>query len=586
MFYIGTNILRKREALMLRLLPALIVFFAFVGVTIMSWTAARKSVRDEQYAILRQQNNDVVDSITQRMSAYEDILRGGVALFQASEQVTREEWQHYFESFAIEERYPGIHGVGYTVMLEPEDKAAHEAEIRSQGYPDYRIRPDTARDKYSSIVYIEPLSRSNQEAIGFDMYSEPTRRAAMDKARQTGAPALSGVVRLVQENVETTEQPGFLMYVPLYSTKSIPPTEDARAASLHGYVYAPFRAHDFVNQSIHNILPHYEFEIVNLDPDGREHLYASKNYTSMVKQPDAQGQVRTIQLAGATWEVHGIATPQVVNSSTRARLASILGGGLLLSLLIASFLYMVLTNRSNALARKEERTVQDAKEELLALASHQLRTPATGVKQYIGILREGFAGKLSSEQRKMLDKAYESNERQLATINDMLVVARADASQLKIYPKSIILNELVRSIMDERTNIIFARNQTLKTDIPTKPLRIKADKQYLRMAIENIISNASKYTKSGGQISIKLKENGSYVLIVIRDSGVGVARKDYPLLFKKFSRIPNELTDQVVGSGIGLYLAKKIVELHDGKIEFNSADIRGSVVTISLPKDK
>ena len=227
---------------------------------------------------------------------------------------------------------------------------------------------------------------------------------------------------------------------------------------------------------------------------------------------------------------------------------------------------------------------ENAKDDFLALASHQLRTPATGVKQYVGMLIEGLAGPLTDLQQKLLTKAYESNERQLSIINEMLFVARADSDQIKIQDDEINIGLLLQDIVEEQQVAFKNKNQICKLKIPNTTICMFGDEQYIRMAIENVVSNATKYTQAGGKIDITLKENTQYIILEFNDTGVGVADEDKVLLFKKFSRIHNDLSATVSGSGLGLYLVRKVVELHNGSVTFDSKVGEGSKVKITLPK--
>ncbi len=199
------------------------------------------------------------------------------------------------------------------------------------------------------------------------------------------------------------------------------------------------------------------------------------------------------------------------------------------------------------------------------------------------MLQEGYAGELNDKQKTYLEKAQQSNERQLGTINEMLMVARADAGHLEIQKSNFDLNKLVEDVISEQLFDINARSQTIKSYVPKDHINLNADERFMRMAIENVISNATKYTPNGGEITVTLLRKKSKIHIAVRDTGVGVAKADAPLLFQKFSRIPNELTSKVGGSGIGLYLAQKIVRAHDGEIVFDSRTDQGSVFTIILP---
>ena len=229
-------------------------------------------------------------------------------------------------------------------------------------------------------------------------------------------------------------------------------------------------------------------------------------------------------------------------------------------------------------------TPQEAKDDFLALASHQLRTPATGVKQYIGMLKEGLAGPMSDLQIKLINKAYESNERQLNIINEMLFVARADSGQIKIQENLINLNGLLQDIVDEQQVIFTSKKQKRKIDLPERNVFLVGDIQYLRMALENLISNASKYTPDGGRVEVSLSDSTDEIIIQVYDTGVGVDKEDEGLLFKKFARISNKLSSEVSGTGLGLYLVKKVIEAHHGRIEFHSKIGVGSKVKVIMPK--
>ncbi|HRX71172.1 MAG: CHASE domain-containing protein [Gammaproteobacteria bacterium] len=179
------------------------------------------------------------------MIEYETVLQGGLGLFAASENVTREEWRTYVSKLKIDRYYPGIQGIGFSLVVPSQDKAAHIQQIRAQGFPDYTLYPEDEREIYTAIIYLEPFAGRNLRAFGYDMFSEPVRRSAMEKARDTGEPALSGIVTLVQETNQDTQR-GFLLYIPLYRNGAPTQTIEQRRANLRGYVYSPFRVRDLM----------------------------------------------------------------------------------------------------------------------------------------------------------------------------------------------------------------------------------------------------------------------------------------------------------------------------------------------------
>jgi two-component system sensor histidine kinase/response regulator len=225
-----------------------------------------------------------------------------------------------------------------------------------------------------------------------------------------------------------------------------------------------------------------------------------------------------------------------------------------------------------------------AKDEFISLASHQLRTPATGVKQYLGMVLEGFVGELSESQQAVLQKANESNERQLRIVSDLLKVAQVDAGKVRLRKSDVDVAGLIRDVVKEQRKTFDGRRQTVLFEPEYDNLHLYFDRDTIRMVLENLIDNASKYSGEDKTVTITLRENDEEVQITIIDEGVGIKLEDQGRLFEKFSRIDNPLSTLVGGTGLGLYWAKKIVDLHNGKVTFESAIGKGTAFTIHLPK--
>jgi CHASE1-domain containing sensor protein len=178
-----------------------------------------------------------------RIDAHAQILRSAVALFNASEDVTREQWHAFTSQQNVEQHLPGIQGLGFSKVIPRERLAQHTQEIRSQGFPDYNVKPAGDREFYTSIVYIEPFTNRNLRAFGYDMFTEPVRRMAMERARDQDTAALSGKVILVQE-IDKNVQAGSLMYVPVYRKGMPTETIAQRRDAIQGWVYSPYRMSD------------------------------------------------------------------------------------------------------------------------------------------------------------------------------------------------------------------------------------------------------------------------------------------------------------------------------------------------------
>jgi signal transduction histidine kinase len=235
------------------------------------------------------------------------------------------------------------------------------------------------------------------------------------------------------------------------------------------------------------------------------------------------------------------------------------------------------------LAAQKERDIELAKDELLSLASHQLRTPATGVKQYVGMVLQGFAGKVPPQQKKLLEKAYASNDRQLQSINEILHLAKISAGHIVLARQNVNITAMIKDVVQEQQQDINSAKHSVKLSLGRKPVWLHVDPHMLRMATENILSNAIKYTPQNGKISVQMRTTDNDVEIRVKDSGIGIREEDFPKLFKQFSRLPNAVSQQTSGTGVGLYLAKYLVESHNGSIDVTSEQHKGSTFIIRLP---
>jgi len=227
-------------------------------------------------------------SIQTRLENYVHLLRSGTGLIYSSETVTREEWHRFVEIINPEKYYPGLQGIGFSLMLQEGEEASLRSRLNAEGFTPYTLKE--GEKLQSAIVYLEPLNERNTNAIGYDMYSEPTRRAAMDYAAATGEMSMSSKVTLVQE-IDENIQAGFLIYLPIFT-----PSQDLNTTKkLYGYVYSPIRAGDFFN-SIRLRHERLLFDIY----DDKELLYASRIKKGFEPR---YHYTRTLTVGGRTWSV-------------------------------------------------------------------------------------------------------------------------------------------------------------------------------------------------------------------------------------------------------------------------------------------
>jgi PAS domain S-box-containing protein len=230
----------------------------------------------------------------------------------------------------------------------------------------------------------------------------------------------------------------------------------------------------------------------------------------------------------------------------------------------------------------EEHQLDIAKDEFVSLASHQLRTPATGVMTILSMLASGNFGPLTPLQLKYVQAAARTNDRQLEIIEDLLNVARVDAGKMELEPEYTNLVTLVQEVAADSMPAVEKRNQLVRLTLPTQ-LMAYLDISRLKMVVDNLISNASKYSPPGTTIEVSLHTSEAHVVLSVRDQGVGISTEDIAKLGTKFTRLDNDLSLNAGGSGLGLFLVKSIIELHHGELMVDSVPGKGSTFAVALP---
>ncbi|RRV32114.1 response regulator [Pseudomonas sp. o96-267] len=335
-----------------------------LGTTLLAWDGLRQSQSASATRQLELLADEISAAIVQRMHDQESILLGAAALLDASEAVSRDDWRTYARRLNLEERYPGIQGLGFSQVLPAEQLHTFETEMRAEGYPNFRVRPLGERTLYSAIRYIEPFAGRNLVAFGFDMLSEPVRQAAMLSAARSGQSRLSGRVTLVQET-HGKVQPGLLLYTPVYRHGQPLDTPEQRLAALRGFAYSPYRAHDLMHGILGARQRELEFELYAGPDTGAADLLYSSSGNALDRAADTQ---RELELFGQRWYLNFHYAPGFLDGVHRGE-GSLLALGVCISLLLF-FLISSLSLRREQVQQLAERITEQLhrSEERLALA--------------------------------------------------------------------------------------------------------------------------------------------------------------------------------------------------------------------------
>ena len=262
------------------------------------WYAYKHYDQEEKFhAELK--SKEVLTLIKNRIVTYEQVLRSGVGLFKASDNVTRNEWKIFTQELKLQENFKGIQGFGYSEVVLPQNIQSHEEQIRKEGFPNYRIKPKGKREFYTPVVYLEPFDERNKKALGYDVYSEKTRREAITKAILSAKATITGKVTLVQEN-DKDIQAGFLMYIPVYKKGFKVDTPSDRTIAIKGLVGAPFRANDLMNGILGNELHTVDFAIYDGSLVTNENLLYNSDTTNKSKKLFKKVE---LSINGHTWTI-------------------------------------------------------------------------------------------------------------------------------------------------------------------------------------------------------------------------------------------------------------------------------------------
>jgi len=217
----------------------------------------------------------------------------------------------------------------------------------------------------------------------------------------------------------------------------------------------------------------------------------------------------------------------------------------------------------------KHRGISRAKTDFVNIASHQLRTPLSIIKWYLDYLISGDAGSVNEEQKKYLIEAYKGNERLIELVNGLLDVSRIDLGTFSIEPEPVDISLIVERAIEKFGNLINKNNLTIRKEIEKMP-KINLDPRLAEISFEHIISNSIKYTPLGGVIKISIKKDKKNALIEISDTGCGIPLEQQPKIFTKLFRAENARKMESVGTGLGLYVVKAIMDKSGGKVWFKS----------------
>jgi PAS domain S-box-containing protein len=325
--------------------------------SVLAWQYYKDATLDREEQRYNKKVDHLKTRIFEQINQNEVVLKGVAGVFAATDEVGQEEWSAYFEYQQIVTEHPGIRDAAFAKVVQPSELAEHLEKLRAEGHLEYRVWPEGERELYTPAVFVAPFTENYRAGLGFDLYSELVRRATMERARDSGAAAISGKMTIM---TETGLDPpmGFVMVLPVYEKGAQLASPEERRAAIIGYVSSFFRIEELMAAIFSNPVQEIGLRLY----DGTELSQESLLYDSHF-QPEADHDrhplftsTETIDLYGHQWTMVFISMSAFEAVADRNSHWAILGAGLLISLLI--FFYLKNMQQMSAVLRKSEEALQ------------------------------------------------------------------------------------------------------------------------------------------------------------------------------------------------------------------------------------
>ena len=604
------------------------------------YTSVKNNIYNEFQANFTLHSSEFKTLIEQRMLAYEQVLHGTRGLFSASNFVNRKDFKAYVDSLMLDKIFPGIQGVGYSVIVPKNSKDEFIQKIRNEGFFSFNITPSTPRDFYTAILYLEPFDFRNQKAFGYDMFSNPNRKIAMERARDTSMVINSPKVTLIQED-ENDIQAGFLMYLPIFQRDTNNTTVQQRQKHILGWVYSLFRVTNLMQELTKNENKNFDIELYDNGIISQQNLM----YDSYKNNGNSLFQnIIGIRIGGRDWSVVVKSTPKFEESLDYSKAQLILFFTFIFNIFLMYIILQLINNEkyaenkakemnkeliikkyqltnlnttletrvkektyelqtTNSLlaehiksleclntklikAKEEAQQAAQARSNFISSISHELRTPLNSIINFTDQTIEDFDDmledkELQADTRNFLQRVMINSRHLLQLINDLLEFTKAEAGKINYSMEQNDINTILKTAYNNTNSLLNGTNIQFNLNIASQELIATVDSRRFLQIILNLLSNAIKFTHEGF-VELRSFTEDNFIIIEIEDTGKGIPLEKQKLIFEPFMQVQS--TDN--GTGLGLGLAKKMCDDMDIKITFSSTQGRGTIFRLILQKFK
>jgi signal transduction histidine kinase/CheY-like chemotaxis protein len=521
--------------------------------------------------------------IEQRAHTYIDALHAAAALVALKPNLSRDDFRYFVERLEPSHRYPDIQGIGWVPRVDATAKDDFVRATQIEGRREFRIWPESNRSTHYPVLYLEPETDPHQ--VGYDLASDAERLATLEVAASVGVAVASGKLRLANGS------DGFIVFMPVYSGPVVPSTVDERLRQLRGFAFSPFRARELFKSTFAN-----RKHLIAVAVYDGEAVAADRLYYDDQHEQRAAGSVlearRRIAVAGRTWTLVFAPTKEFGARSQSHLVPFVLLGGLVLSLLLTGITWSETRARAAAerathelqQSREALRRANAAKDEFLAMLGHELRNPIGALANTVRVMR--MTAPDDPVLHRSLDVAARQVRHQTRLVDDLLDVSRMSTGKIRLQKQKLDLHEVVKSAVADARARVAEHGLELSFRRGSRPLTVVGDPVRLGQIFTNLLNNAIKYTPAGGRIEVAAEADpaGGQATVRVRDTGSGIEPHALERIFDLFAQAENAKERAQGGLGIGLTLARQLVELHGGRIEARSAGRgKGSEFCVRLP---
>ena len=566
-------------------------------------------------------------TLSEAIDGYVELAESAGALFASAASVDR--WAFFEFAEKALPNHPGVRALEWIPRVPSARRRAYERRATSDGIFDFRINEHGGqvhhehvkakkRPEYYPIYYVEPFE-GNEHDIGFDLAMDSAVWEAMVWARDTGEKVAT---RRDAADWKPDGQSEFAVLVPIYGSEIAPFTAEERRDKLIGYVRIVYRLGDLIAAALPGLAVPPGLDVYIFDEIAGPKNSLLYHHPSPLRPgvsaplPEAEAvaglfNASLYDLAGWSWKI--VLKP--VPSHFTRNVESASWGFVAFVLLVTALLFQYLVwsqNRTREIERSvAERTValqteiverkrietelrsakdqaevaNRAKSEFLAMMSHELRTPLNAVIGFAEIMSGQFFGPLGSEQyRRYAEDIHMSGRHLLSLINDILDLSKIEANRFELNEEVLSIARVWRAVHAILQESIASARLELDADIPESLPGLRADQRAIRQILINLLSNAVKFTPEGGRIAVRAEVDARGRFVVsIADTGIGISEQDLDEVILPFKQVDSSLARKYEGTGLGLPLTHRLIEMHEGQLEIESALGAGTTVKAIFP---